>query len=363
MPSLAVAVAVAVAMSASRAVCAPCPLEHYPAKWNPVRRRDGDRWEDWYRAWSERAAAHEAVGREALSTGHRLSAGQHLLDASVCYHFAKFMFVQNIAEMKAAHMKAVACKTLALPFLQPAGERIEIPYQGKTLAGNLRQPAADARLPVVVIISGMDSSKEEQHFLEQSFLERGMATLAFDGPGQGEGEYDFPIRHDYEVPAGAVFDWIATRADLDAGRIGISGGSMGSYYVPRVMAFDKRVKAGIANGGAFSVIESFDQRPQSLKEVYRVRTHSGSVAEAREKTRPFSLEGIAPRITAPLMIIAAREDKITRWQDAERLSREVSGPVNFLLIEGANHVASNRTWCHRTQAADWMAAALGVAKR
>jgi 2,6-dihydroxypseudooxynicotine hydrolase len=322
-----------------------------------------ERWDDWCRAWGARAAVHEAIGHEALATGHKLSAGQHFTTAAVEYHFAKFLFTHDVAQMRAAHRKAVECRTIALPYLTPPGERVEMPYQGKTLAGNLRKPAGAARAPVVVLISGMDSCKEEQHGLEQSFLERGMATLAFDGPGQGEAEYDFPIRHDYEVAAGAVFDWIATRADLDAGRIGVWGGSMGGYYAPRVAAFDKRVKACIANGGAFSVLENFDQRPQSLKDAYKLRTHSKTVEEAREKTRPFNLEGIAKRITCPIMIIAAKEDRITRWQDAERLSREVSGPATLLVIEGANHVASNRTYRHRTQAADWMAERLGVAKR
>jgi 2,6-dihydroxypseudooxynicotine hydrolase len=322
-----------------------------------------DRWADWCAAWCARAAVHEGLGRAALASGHRLSAGQHLTTAAACYHFAKFMFVQDVAQMRAAHMKAVECRTLALPHLVPPGERIEIPYEGKALAGNLRKPAGVARPPVVVIISGMDSCKEEQHGLEQSFLERGMATFAFDGPGQGEAEYDFPIRHDYEVPAGTVFDWVQSRADLDGGRIGIWGGSMGGYYAPRVAAFDRRVKACIANGGAFDVFSNFDQRPQSLKEVYRVRTHSKSVEEAREKTRAYTLEAVASKITCPIMIIGAKEDRITRWQDAERLSREVSGPATLLLIEGANHVASNRPYMHRQQGADWMAEKLGVAPR
>src|SRR5690349_18199117 len=35
-------------------------------------------WEGWCRAWSDRAAVHEALGREALSAGKLLSAGEHL---------------------------------------------------------------------------------------------------------------------------------------------------------------------------------------------------------------------------------------------------------------------------------------------
>ena len=193
-----------------------------------------ERWEDWCAAWSARAVVHEEIGRKALAASHRLSTGQHLTTAAICYHFAKFMFVNDMEQLRAAHKKAVDCRTLALPNLIPQGERVEIPFEGSVLAGNLRCPQGDRRLPVVVIIMGMDSCKEEMHNAEQAFLERGMATFAFDGPGQGEAEYDLPIRHDYEVPCGAVLDWLEGREDLDSNRIGISGASMGGYYAPRV---------------------------------------------------------------------------------------------------------------------------------
>ena len=80
-------------------------------------------WNDWCAGWSARAATHEQMGREALAHGKHLSAGEHLQRAGVYYHFAKFLFVHDLTPMKAAHMKAVECRTLALPYLVPAGER------------------------------------------------------------------------------------------------------------------------------------------------------------------------------------------------------------------------------------------------
>src|SRR5205085_6262504 len=85
-----------------------------------------ERWEDWCAAWSARAAVHEQLGRDALAAGHRLTAGEHLSRAGVYYHFAKFVFVHDTAQMRAAHMKAVECRRTALPHLRPPGERVEI---------------------------------------------------------------------------------------------------------------------------------------------------------------------------------------------------------------------------------------------
>jgi Aldehyde oxidase and xanthine dehydrogenase, a/b hammerhead domain/Esterase FrsA-like len=181
-----------------------------------------ERWEDWCRAWSARAKVHEALGHEALAERHFVSAGEHFSRAAAIYHFAKFLFVNDITQMRAAHRRAVACLTLALPHLDPPGERVTIPYEGKHLAATLRRPNGIARPPLVVMTMGLDSTKEELLTFEDNFLRRGMAILAFDGPGQGEAEYDFPIRADYEAVTRVVIDWVeGERRDIDNTRIGI----------------------------------------------------------------------------------------------------------------------------------------------
>src|SRR6266699_4162837 len=130
-------------------------------------------WEDWCAAWSARAALHEEIGREALTQDKLLSAGEHLQRAGVYYHFAKFLFVHDIPQMQAAHLKAVACRALALPHLRPPGERVEMPYQGKWLAGILRKPVGVEHPPVVAFACGLDSCKEETDAYEAPFLARG----------------------------------------------------------------------------------------------------------------------------------------------------------------------------------------------
>ena len=109
-------------------------------------------------------------------------------------------------------MRAVACLTDALPYLDPPGRRIEIPFDGSRLVGILRRPAGEGPHPVMIMIPGLDSAKEELRSTEELFLERGIATFSVDGPGQGEAEYDLAIRGDWEVPGGAVIDQLQHRA-------------------------------------------------------------------------------------------------------------------------------------------------------
>jgi dipeptidyl aminopeptidase/acylaminoacyl peptidase len=311
-------------------------------------------WDDWCSAWSERATVHEGLGREALAARRLVSAGEHLQRAGVYYHFAAFLFVHDIAQMKTAHRKAVECRQLALPHLRPAGERVEIPYEGKNLYGILRKPAGVDRPPVLAMAMGLDSAKEETDAYEQPFLARGIATLTFEGPGQGEAQYDFAIRGDYEVPVAAVFDWLEKRRDLDTKRMGLSGVSLGGYYAPRAAAFEKRVKACMALGGPFDWAESWDGLPDLTREAFRVRSHCATQEEARKRAATLSLVGVAARITCPIFIMNGRLDRIVPCKDAERLAREVKGPVELVIIEDGNHIANNRPYRWRAQCADWL---------
>jgi 2,6-dihydroxypseudooxynicotine hydrolase len=319
-----------------------------------------ERWEDWCAAWSARAAVHESLGTKALADGWRQSAGEHLTRAAVCYHFSKFVFVVDYEQMKQAHRKAVECRNLALPLIAPPGERVAIPYEGKQLYGNLRKPAGSGRPPVVVMCMGLDSSKEEMDSNESMFLARGMATLAFDGPGQGEGEYDFGIRGDYEAVVKAVFDFVEARRDVDGGRAGLWGVSLGGYYAPRAAAFEKRVKACIALSGPFEWIDYFDSLPELTRNTFRVRAKCRTEAEARRHAATLSLKNVAKNITCPLFVVAGKQDRLVPWQEGERLAAAASGPVVRCFIEDGNHVANNRVYRYRSQSADWMAQCLGV---
>jgi 2,6-dihydroxypseudooxynicotine hydrolase len=319
-----------------------------------------ERWEDWCSAWSARAAIHEKLGAEALAEGHAVSAAGHYTRAAVCYHFGKFLFVIDPAQMKRAHMKAVECRNRALPHLRPPGERVAIPYEGKQLYGNLRKPSGVARPPLVVMCMGLDSAKEEMHDYEERFLQRGLATLAFDGPGQGEAEYDFAICPEYEKPVKAVIDWLETRSDVDPRHIGIWGVSLGGYYAPRAAAFERRIKACVALSGPYARSASFEGRPSINVETFRVRSKSANLEEAGKVALRMSLEGVARNITCPIYLVAGTKDRLTPHTEAEKLAAEVSGPCVLSVIEGGNHVVNNLWYRYRDQTADWMATQLGA---
>ncbi len=318
------------------------------------------RWPEWCAAWSARAAIHDQLGDAAFAAGNKLSAGEHWTRAGVCYHFAKFVFVEDVAQMKTAHLKAVACRTKALPHIRPAGERVEIPFEGTHFRGILRKPAGVEKPPIVIMCMGLDSAKEETEAYEAPFLSRGMAILAFDGPGQGESEYELAIRGDYEVAVRAVVDWVEKRANVDASRIGLWGVSLGGYYAPRAVAFEKRIKACISLSGPFDWSDNWPALNELTRETFRVRAKQKTQDDARRFGAALTLKGVAQNITCPMFIVAGKQDRIVPWQDGEKLAKATRGSVEFLLLDDGNHVANNRGYRWRTQSADWMARQLGV---
>ena len=259
--------------------------------------------------------------------------------------------------MREAHRRAVACLTDALPHLQPPGRRVEIPFEGATLVGILRCPPGEGPHPTVIMLSGLDSTKEELRSTEDPFLARGLATFSVDGPGQGEAEYDLPIRGDWSAPALAIADAICALPEVDAARLGVWGVSLGGYYAPRVAAAaGDRIRACVALAGPYNFGDCWDQLPQLTRRTFQVRSGAGDDAEAHRIASTLTLSGHAARITAPLLVVFGRKDRLIPWRHAERLVHEAGGEVELLMLEEGNHGCANVAPWHRPYTADWVAA-------
>lgn len=313
-----------------------------------------DSWDDWCATWSAVGAEHEEIAAEALAQERWRSAGQHYAQAAVYFHFAKYLFVHDRGQMRAAHASAVRCLDRALPHLDPPGRRVEIPYRGSTLVGVLRLPAGDGPHPVVVMVPGLDSAKEEFRSTEALFLERGIGTFSVDGPGQGEAEYDLPIQGDWEVPGAAILDAVSALDGVDASRLGVWGVSLGGYYAPRIASGDSRVRACVALAGPYDFGACWDRLPALTRDAFRVRSWSADDEEARAAAHALSLEGRTSSISCPLLVVTGRLDRLIPYRDAERLAREAAGPTTLLLLDDGNHGCMNVAAKHRQKTADWM---------
>lgn len=224
--------------------------------------------------------------------------------------------------------------------------RVEIPFEGKHLPAYMHLPRerrGDERFPTVVIIGGMDSSKENMvSMYGDRFLERGFAVLALDGPGQAEaitrGIFFTPTN--FADAAEATYAWLKTQDYVDIDRLVVRGTSFGSYFGT---VFATQLGARIKGFAATGVCQEpgCDTIFNAASPTFKMRFMFMSGFDDEEKFDAFcqgiDLRPLAPRITFPYMIVAGEKDQLSPIEHTEALLERIPGPKRLVVFEGANH--------------------------
>jgi pimeloyl-ACP methyl ester carboxylesterase len=209
----------------------------------------------------------------------------------------------------------------------------------------------------VIMLPGLDSTKEELQATAEYLLARGLATIAVDGPGQGESACDLPIEPGYEKVATATVDYLATRDDIDAGHVGVFGVSLGGYYAARAAAYEPRVTATVALAGPYRFDLDWDDLPPQTRATFQVRSGAATQAEARKRAGLLTLEEAAGRITGPLLVVGGGKDRLVPAYHAERLAAEAHY-AELVIYPDGSHGVTNRAYESRSRMADWLAGQL-----
>jgi cephalosporin-C deacetylase-like acetyl esterase len=219
---------------------------------------DGDT-ESWHKAWSDMAQSLRSNADAYAAAGHNRSAMQayfraaNAFRASAVYLYGDRQRGQALwQEGRDVFLKAAALSNGRI-------QHVRIPYEGTTLPGYLVTPEGGAKKrPLLLIQTGLDGTAEDLYFILGAIAaQRGYACLIYEGPGQGEMivKQGLPFRYDWEKVVSSVVDFAVKRPEVDPERIAVIGYSMGGYLVPRALAFEKRIKWGIADGGVMSVFD------------------------------------------------------------------------------------------------------------
>ncbi|WP_067489029.1 alpha/beta hydrolase family protein [Actinomadura hibisca] len=300
------------------------------------------------REWT---AAFLRTGRERLADAERadsaISAGEAYRDAALWFHFAAILPVPGVlGEAEAAADEAMG---RALKLLEPSAERVE----GVGFAGWLRRPAGVARPALVVVVPGMDSSKEEFTAVADALLRRGLATLAIDGPGQGVLAATTAPDADYGRVVGRALDAVGDRPDLDASGVGVIGLSLGGFYAALTAAREPRVRAAVTVSGPYRL--SWAELPPFVTETLTLR--AGDAAAARAFADRVDLTDLAPEIAAPLLVVDGDTDVIPGVVNGAPLAA-AAPQGEYLSVPGGDHLVGNVRAAWLPLAADRLARAL-----
>jgi 2,6-dihydroxypseudooxynicotine hydrolase len=314
---------------------------------------------DWFDYWAKLSRHYEPIGREAIAEGHHVSGGRWLWLASMCSQYAQFIWFHDAERREPEQRRKAELFRDAAPYLVPPAQRVELPFEATTITAYLRLPEhADGRVPCVVLLGGLESTKEESHLFENLLLERGMATFAFDGPGQGEMYPDVKLVPDFHRYTSAVVDHLVERPEIDADRLAVLGRSLGGYYSLQSAAADARLKASVCWGGTFD-LSDFDIMPPHIARgfLYVAGYTAAQVDEGREYLQSaIDLTVLAPELRCPTLIMNGKLDAIFSGRQFPKYERHlVNAPVEYYVEDEGIHCAHNLWHVVRPRMADWLA--------
>lgn len=298
-------------------------------------------WDDWCPQWLATAAMHERLAEDWLELDDEPSAADAFQRASIYYHVAAFVYFRDLELHDHGYRKMVETYERSLELVPGRIEKVRFPFEDIELVGLLSKPAGVERPPVVILIPGLDSSKEGRHAGRRSFLDRGLAVFSIDGPGQGEMSLTTKIRADFEAPIAAAIDHLETRGDVDASRVALIGSSLGGYYAPRAAAYEPRVAACVAISGPFKQSTRRREMLPVTRDAYIHYLGASGADEADEMARALTLEECATRIECPLLAIAGRRDPLVHWENTQLLHDAAQGPKELHIFDEGNHSCQN----------------------
>jgi 2,6-dihydroxypseudooxynicotine hydrolase len=313
---------------------------------------------DWFDVWADTGRAYEARGQEAIDRGDTLTGGRWLWTACLSYHYAQFLWFHDPERRVQGQRRKVELYRRAAEHLRPPSERVEIPFGDVTIPAYLRLPAdapADRPLPCVLLIGGLESTKEESYLFENLCLERGMATFAFDGPGQGELFFEVGLQPDFERYASAAVDHLQTRPEIDPERIGVLGRSLGGYYSVRSAAREPRLRACVSWGACYDLLD-IDDYPPATQAGFLYVTGLDEEAAARERLAAIDLSDVIGELRQPTYLLHGRHDEIFSMRHVDLVRQgAVHAPLEVVVEEHGNHCAHNLAHIVRPRMADWLA--------
>lgn len=309
---------------------------------------------DWPQALTRAGRDHLAAAERAEAAGHAFSAASAYRTAAAWLHCATVLPHPDRDALVRAEAAADEAMGRALALREPDAARIE----GPGFVGRLRRPSTPARPPVVVVVPGLDSSKEEFHDVADALLARGVAVAAVDGPGQGLLAARSAPEPAYEKVVGAVVDLLAAREDVDHGRIGVIGLSLGGFYAAVAAAREPRVRATATVSGPSAL--DWPLLPPFVTETLTQRC--GSADAARTLADQVRVDALAPAIRGPLLVVDGGLDRIPGAPSLAPLA-QAAPQGRHLLVPHGDHLLGNARADWLPATADWLVDRLAVARR
>ena len=307
----------------------------------------------WSPAWTWAAQRFLADARQGRTFGDLLIEATATRQAALAFGVAAWMPAGGTKELRTLRATAAGMFARSMPIVDPVTERIEVPWRTTTLPGYLvRPPDLVGPVPLVALLNGLTTSKEEMLFWIEPLLWQGLAVLALDWPGTGEAALRAELSPDCDDLANGVFSLAEHDPALDPGRVAFVGISVGGALATRIAAVDRRVAAAVA------VTPPFDARSWLPLAGPLLQTHFAAHAGGADRlpalASGFALPNLAARIRAPLLVLGAGRDLLVPPAEAIRLASAVGDRATLFWYADGSHALFNLIPLWTADVARWL---------
>ena len=211
-------------------------------------------------------------------------------------------------------------------------------------------PRFTGQRPVIINIHGGPEGQARPGFLGRGNFyinELGVAVIfpnvrGSTGYGKSFLKLDNGVlREDSVKDIGALLDWIATRPDLDASRVMVTGGSYGGYMTLAVAThYDDRLRCALDVVGISNFVTFLQNTESYRRDLRRVEYGDERDPAMKEYLVRISPATNAAKITKPLFVVQGRNDPRVPYTESEQMVATVkknNGPVWYLMASDEGH--------------------------
>lgn len=313
---------------------------------------------DWDVAWTWAAQRFLGESRRQSGLGNEAATALARRHAALAFHVALFYADEEPRRRRALRAAATGLFAQSIPSLRPVLERVDVVWRTARLPGLLARPAtATGAVPLVVLLNGASTAKEETILWSGRFLDHGLAVLALDWPGTGEAAQTMPLTADCDDLTDGVLSLAAADGRLDAGRVALAGVSLGGALAAGAAAGDRRIAAAVA------VTPPFDATRWLTAASPLLWRHLGgegvSAGAVHGLADAFALRGIGQRLRVPLLVFGGGRDLVVPPPESVRLAAAAGELATLVWFPRGGHALYDELPDWTEDAARWLSIVLG----
>ncbi len=339
--------------AADRFVAMGLPAEIVDQTLNRVRSLEG-----WADVWTWTAQRFMGDARQRTVSGESRPAAEARRLAALSYHAATTLVLRDLKKARALRSASVTLFAQAAPVVLPAVLRVDVTWRTRRLPGFLVRPVGDSQPPLLVVLNGATTAKEELIGWADRFLDHGIGYLALDWPGTGDAPRMDTILDDTSDDLTDGLFHLAGSHGFDPGRISLLGVGIGGALAVQATAADRRIAACVAVSAPFDAARWIrSMHPLLSRQLVGASEHDEGQLPVVER---FALAEAAERLRAPLLVFGAGRDMVVPPGEAMRLASAVGDLATLVWYPNGHHALYDYVNSWTDDAAQWLSEVLGV---